>query len=320
MPRTLGAVPLPSDHPALAVVAPPRMARLRELLELGPDDPIEADFTGWSKLVLLTDRHAVLFPRDHTQVDSLRREADALRALAPLGLAVVPRVEAEWDDRDLSAYPVVVLQRLPGVLLADVVEEIDATTVVALFGQLGALAAGWHAVDPAEVPDLPRRAGLDAFASLAHTLELGPAETQAAGWALERARALDPVLVHGDLHEGQVLVAPDPPHTVTGIVDWQTSRIDHPFVEFDLGEWGTAMWRAHRSRFPELRRQAWEAYATARSLPNDLGPVFEWYHACSHVRRLVGDRAFPVAHAADVVGTLAEARETVRAALRTLRA
>ncbi len=43
---------------------------------------------------------------------------------------------------------------------------------------------------------------------------------------------------------------PTPPHRLTGILDWQTARVDHPFVEFDLGEWGTALWRGHRVHLP----------------------------------------------------------------------
>jgi aminoglycoside phosphotransferase (APT) family kinase protein len=125
--------------------------------------------------------------------------------------------------------------------------------------------------------------------------------------------------VHGDLHEGQLLVEPDAPHRLTGILDWQTARVDHPFVEFDLGEWGTGIWRAHRTDFPELRRRAWGAYASVRGLPDDLAAVFEWHHACAHARKLLGVQAFPVAHGPGVVGTLDEARDRVRAALREIR-
>lgn len=314
-----GAVPLPPDHPALAVIAPPRLRRFRERLELGPDDPIEADFTGWSKLVLLTPTQAVLFPRDHTQVDALRREATALQAVGALGIPVVPTVRSMWEDPAVSAYPVVVLDRLPGVSLAGLVEQVPLGVLGDLFAELGHLAAGWHGVDPAEVPSLPRRASLDAHTTLADELELDPEEATAATWALERARQLDAVLVHGDLHEGQLLVETDPPHRLTGILDWQTARVDHPFVEFDLGEWGTAIWRAHRTDFPELRRRAWHSYAAERGLPEELAAVFEWHHACAHARKLLGIRAFPVVHGEGVVGTLDEARARVRAALRAIR-
>lgn len=309
---------LPPDHPALAVIAPPRMRRFRELLGLGDDDPIEADFTGWSKLVLLTPTQAVLFPRDHTQVEPLERDVAALRAIAGLGVAVVPTVQAVWDDPSVSAYPVVVLDRLRGTGLDGLVEDMPLAQLGDLFAELGAQVARWHDVDPARVPSLPRREPLEGVTTLAGELELDPEEARAAEWALLRARELDPVLVHGDLHEGQLLVEPEPPHALTGILDWQTARIDHPFADFDFGEWGTAIWRGHRRDFPLLRRRAWDAYAARRGLPDDLAAVFEWHHATAHARRMLGHRQFPVAHAEGVVGTPAEARDRVLAALRAV--
>jgi aminoglycoside phosphotransferase (APT) family kinase protein len=309
---------LDKAHPALAVIAPPRLDRFRARLGLGDDEPIDADFTGWSKLVLLTSRHAVLFPRDHTQVEALARDVVALRAIEPLGLPCVPVVRDVVDDRSISAHSVVVLDRLPGRPLDQLVEEMPLESLGDLFAELGRLAAGWHSVDPALVPALPRRASLDASSALVEELELDHHLARRAVAALERARSLDAVLVHGDLHEGQLLVDPEPPHALTGVLDWQTARVDHPFVEFDLGEWGTALWRAHRRGFPELRRRAWEAYADARSLPPDLGPVFEWHHACAHARKVLGIDPFPVPHGADVVGTVDEAREAVVRALHAL--
>jgi aminoglycoside phosphotransferase (APT) family kinase protein len=305
-------VSLPPDHPALAVIAPPRLARFRDLLGLGADDEISADFTGWSKLVLLTADRALLFPRDHTQVAALRREVIALEAVNRLEVPAVPHLHAVWDDPSLSAYPVVVVERLPGVSLADLVEEMPLAALADLFAELGRLAARWHELATDLVPGLPRQSTLDAHTTLARELELDDQEARTAARALERARDLEPVLVHGDLHEGQLLVVPDPPHALSGILDWQTARVDHPFVEFDLGEWGTALWRAHRRDFPELRRRAWDAYALARGLAADLAPVFEWHHACGHAHKMLGG---PSVHGEGVVGTLADARAQVRTAL-----
>ena len=294
------------------------MPRFRALLGLTEDDPIEANFTGWSKLVLLTSTQAVLFPRDHTQVDALQRDVTALRAMEALHLGVIPRVRAVWDDPEVSALPVVVVDRLLGTGLDALVERLPRPVLGDLFAELGALVARWHEVDPDAVPALPRRVPLEGVTTLADELELDPREARAATRALARAASLDPVLVHGDLHEGQLLVEPAPPHRLTGVLDWQTARIDHPFVDFDLGEWGTAIWRGHRAHFPELRRRAWDAYAAVRGLPQDLAAVFEWHHATAHARRLLGHRNFPVAHGDGVVGTLEEARSRVRDALRAL--
>ena len=268
--------------------------------------------------MLLTPTQAVLFPRDHTQVEPLQHDVVALEAMAGLDIEVVPTVQAVWDDPSVSAYPVVVLDRRPGIGLDALVEELPLDVLGDLFAELGSYVARWHQVDPDQVPTLPRREPLEGVTTLAAELELDPQQAEAAAWALDRARELDPVLVHGDLHEGQLLVEPAPPHALTGILDWQTARIDHPFVDFDLGEWGTAIWRGHRRDFPELRRRAWDTYARARGLPDDLAAVFEWHHATNHARRLLGRRTFPVAHGPGVVGTLEEARERVVAALEAI--
>ena len=66
------------------------------------------------------------------------------------------------------------------------------------------------------------------------------------------------------------------------------------------------------------RRRAWAAYASERSLPADMGPVFEWHHATSHARKLLGLTSFPVVHPPSVVGTITEARAAVVAALEDL--
>ena len=42
---------------------------------------------------------------------------------------------------------------------------------------------------------------------------------------------------------------------VTGILDWQTARVDHPFTDFELGESQKTIWRRHRASFPTLRRR-----------------------------------------------------------------
>ena len=295
---------LPPDHPALAVVAPPRLARFRELLQLGSEDEIAADFTGWSKLVLLTADRAVLFPRDHTQVEPLRREIVALEAVNRLDVPAVPRLHAVWEDPGLSAHPVVVLDRLPGIPLAAIVEHLPVDLLADLFAELGrarrplARPRPRPRADPppprqrlpttppsrrssSSMPDKPgpRPMRWPEPGSSNRSWCMVICTKASCSWTLSRPTAL------------------------TGILDWQTARVDHPFVEFDLGEWGTALWRGHRAAFPELRRRAWDAYARERGLPDDLGPVFEWHHACAHARKRLGIDAFPVEHGPDIVGT-----------------
>ena len=325
-------MPFHPDDPLLAVVSPPRVERFRKLVGIGPDDPVTADFAGWSKLVILTPDLAVLFPRDHTQVEPLRREVDALRTVAAARLPQIPEVVAVWEDVGISPYPVAAIRRLPGTILEGVLDRLDVEVIGGLLEQIGRLAARWHAVFPGPLAERPprtlahRKAADEILGSGPGTpdartlaarvrdrLRLDPDEERRARAAIERARTLDPVAVHGDVHEGQVLVDPEDGFAVTGILDWQTALVDHPFTELDLGEWGPTIWRRHRAFFPELRRRYWNVYAEARGLPDDLGPVFEWVWAVSHAMRLADEKAEP-----EVTGDLEEAIGRVRDATRAL--
>ena len=207
---------------------------------------------------------------------------------------------------------------MPGDPLDTLVESMSADELGHLFEQLGRRVARWHTIGAADAEALGGRDGFAPVVAHAATLDLTPDERRWSDRAAEIAGGLPRVLVHGDVHEGQLLVEPDPPHRLTGILDWQTARVDHPFVDFDLGEWGTAMWRGHRAGFTELRRRAFAAYAAERDLDPIVGVAFEWFHACSHDRRLVGAGSFPVVHPPAITGTPAEARAAVIAALRAL--
>ena len=78
------------------------------------------------------------------------------------------------------------------------------------------------------------------------------------------------MFVHGDIHEDQLLAVG---RELTGILDWETARVDHPFWDFDLGEWGTGLWRRHRRDFSRLWSVAWQSYANERSLDADPAPL-----------------------------------------------
>jgi aminoglycoside phosphotransferase (APT) family kinase protein len=306
------------DHPALAVFAPPKLAALRERLGIGPDAAITADFTGWCKLVLLTEDLAICVPRDHTLVEPMRREIAALELVGDLRIPSVPVIREVVEDTSLSVYPILVCERMPGIGLDRLVESMASEDLGRLFEDLGRRTARWHEIPVADAAVLGHRDGLAPVVAYAASLHLAADERRWTDRAVEIADALPRVVVHGDIHEGQLLVDPDPPHELTGILDWQTARVDHPFVDFDLGEWGTAMWRGHRVGFVELRRRAFAAYAAERGLSPAVGAAFEWFHACSHARRLSGDGNFPVVHPPGITGTPAEARAAITTALRTL--
>jgi aminoglycoside phosphotransferase (APT) family kinase protein len=105
------------------------------------------------------------------------------------------------------------------------------------------------------------------------------------------------VLVHGDIHDDQLLADGD---RLTGIIDWETARVDHPFWDFDLGQWGTGLWRRRRRDFSALWARGWRAYALARGLDVGSGPL-EAAFRLRHTLRLLGDPGDPA-----VDGTIEE--------------
>lgn len=276
-----------SADPLLAVLAPPHVREFLAAAEVDADE-LEFDFTGWSKRVVLSPDRAFLFPRDHHNVDALRHEVDALRAVGAAGLDEVPRLLEVWDGCEWSPYPVVTVTRLPGASLDDQLGAVPLDRLAPILRDVARLAAGWHVVDPQRVSERPSskdwhtgsiRHLLDpatdpdaAAAQVAGALDLSDAAETRVVEALQVARTLDLVLLHGDLHEAQLLVDHD--LELTGVVDWQSAHVGHPYEEFDFGEWGTAIWRTSRAQLPGLAVEQWRAYGQERGLPDEHERAF----------------------------------------------
>jgi aminoglycoside phosphotransferase (APT) family kinase protein len=260
-----------------AVLVPPQEARFAALT--GADTGrLVLNVAGWNKLVLLDHDRVFLFPRSASGVEWFKREIAAYRALAGTGLSVVPRLLGRWEDEEIYPFPFAAVTRLRGEVPAD---------PAALVEPLGRAIARWHELDPPPLGGArpPRhheaahhrwlRRALDPDTSAGAAAEaaerLGRPD-RAPAWAglLASAARLAPVLVHGDIHEDQLLAEGD---RLTGIIDWETARVDHPFWDFDLGEWGTGLWRRHRRDFGALWERGWRAYATTRGLDTDSRPL-----------------------------------------------
>jgi aminoglycoside phosphotransferase (APT) family kinase protein len=263
--------------PLWAVLIPPQLDRFRALVELG-DAPLAVDFTGCNKYVVLTEDRVFLFPRQANNVEWFERELATYRALEPLGLMVVPRLTGEWRDDAVYPFPFAAVTRLHGV---------HPTDARSLLDQLGRAVAQWHQITPPELPGARPPAHHDRPDTHWLRRALNPATTRdAAAEAADRlghrerltqwTELLDAgarhqhVLVHGDIHEDQLLVVDG---QLTGILDWETARVDHPFWDFDLSEWGTGLWRQHRHEFSRLWSIAWQSYARERGLNTDAAPL-----------------------------------------------
>ena len=187
----------------------------------------------------------ICFLETRTAWSGLKR-ASPYRLLEPLKLPVVPRLLEEWRDQTAYPYPFAVVSRLPGTHPADASDLIDP---------LYRFVAQWHDLEPAEIHGsrppahhdradnrwlrraLEPRTARDAVAEAADRLHC---ESRVESWSrrMEEAAKLSRVVVHGDIHEDQLLVVDG---QLTGILDWETTRIDHPFWDFDFSQWGTEL-------------------------------------------------------------------------------
>jgi aminoglycoside phosphotransferase (APT) family kinase protein len=265
------------EQAVAAVLVPPQLKRFRELCEV--DGPIEPRFDGYTKHVLLTEDRAFLFPRNHTIVDQLERECDVY---STVDHPLVAKLLGRWDEPAISPYPFFAVTRLRGASSGTISPEL----LPALAAQLGAAIAVCHdiALDRtpqrlwanawSEPPPAPPNAaecysplrdlgGAEHLAEAAAPL-LSSASRKTLLDALRTVEAMDPVLAHGDLHEGHLLL--DDSGALTGVLDWGFGGVLSPLVDFTCSQWDSASWAVEGS-YGELRRHLWTAYAENRSVP-----------------------------------------------------
>ena len=180
--------------------------------------------TGWNKLVLLDSDRVFLFPRSAIGVEWFERELAVYRALAKTQLGVVPRLLGRWEDPEIYPFPFAAVTRLRGEVPAE---------PEALIEQLGDVIACWHELEPPALAGARPPHHHDAAHHRWLRRALNPATSaeaaaeaadrlgrpgRASAWAdlLASAAQLAPVLVHGDIHEDQLLADGG---RLTGIID-----------------------------------------------------------------------------------------------------
>ncbi|MGW0661872.1 phosphotransferase family protein [Streptodolium elevatio] len=251
--------------PAAPLLDPARLGTWLDGLGLAPGEPVEHSALSGGKsnamFQIRRGEHAWVLRRpagvalDRAE-DGLRREFRILTALADTPVPH-PRAVAFCDDRGVLGSAFYLMARVEG--FAPFPEAIPAS-----FGTAGtpgtpgtppgsspgreiglAMAdtlADLHALDPQAVGlgDLGRPDGF-------HERQVGRWMKQLSGYPEQGTLpgvevvtswlgknlppAFTPVLMHGDYHFGNVLLAPDPPPRVTAIVDWETATIGDPLLD-----------------------------------------------------------------------------------------
>lgn len=186
-----------------------------------------------SELVLRRDP-----PGRPSEPGVIEREARALTLAAAAGLAV-PELLFTSAGPGLGA-PGMVMRRVAGETIARRIlrDEQYGPARELLVGQLGAFAAGLHAIEPPAGFPNP-----DPVAELTATLATFDAHSPVFDLAIDRLTAKpppprDPVLLHGDLRLGNVIVGAD---GLRAVLDWELTHLGSPAE--DLGWLCVKAWR-----------------------------------------------------------------------------
>jgi aminoglycoside phosphotransferase (APT) family kinase protein len=161
---------------------------------------------------------------------SMRLEADAMRAAERAGLPV-PRVLLDDDGTKLGTAGLV-MARVPGETLARRILRDDefAPARSVLTGDLARFLAGFHAIDPAEVPGAIEVDALAQYWAAYEMVEDRSATFEKTyDWLIaNRPARTATTLVHGDLRMGNVIVGPD---RLNAVIDWELVHLGDPLED-----------------------------------------------------------------------------------------
>jgi hygromycin-B 7''-O-kinase len=236
--------PAPDDWPALRRGFDGWPAVMREICArhgLGTRQLAPAG--SGTNVVFTTTHHVVkLFPPMWS--DLAAGERAVLHHLAGRLSLDTPQLVA---DERLDAWRYLVMTRLPGVLLDQVWDTLDAADRQFLSAQLGGALRELHAVPPGALVDVPvlagrwsrlvsrsadetiahhRRQGVDAvwLDRLRHFLRQAPAPCR---------DGFTPVLLHGDVHPWHLLASrEDARWRLSGLIDFDDAMLGHNEYEF----------------------------------------------------------------------------------------
>ncbi len=209
---------------------------------------------------------------------AMGREAQAIAAAQAAGLAV-PQVLVSSDEAELLGSAGLVMRRVPGETIARRILRDDQfePARTALTGQLAEFAAGLHSLPllaglPAPDPLSDLRATLAEFAALGQVSEVFELALRTLASDPPSSRA--PVIVHGDLRLGNLIVGP---LGLSAVIDWELVHAGNPAE--DLGWLCVRAWRfggAGAAAGVGSREQLLAAYLAAGGAEISLDELRWW--------------------------------------------
>jgi len=96
------------------------------------------------------------------------------------------------------------------------------------------------------------------------------------GWdrVISELAGLKSVLLHADMHDGQLVLQPGAP-VIRGVIDWDNFCAGNPLVDFNTSKWFPDRMWLFRKDFHEMRVEMWQRYLERRGIADPVGRRFE---------------------------------------------
>jgi Ser/Thr protein kinase RdoA (MazF antagonist) len=275
-----------------AVLNGEKMPRFCEHYGIDIND-LDVNFEGWGKVALLTKDTVFLFPRTPNGAKRMEGEIEIYQFLSQCNLPFVPKLKDILDDHAISYYKCLALERVHGSLLGSFLPQMSDEQVSTLLTQTASSVALYHECDTSHLPDVCRKEpdiedigsflmdfinqkdiqtllkklekNVSTVLSDLYNLFSDEIAYEHGVTILSEIQKLKPVLVHYDLHEGQIVADEQDPTKLRGIIDWESARLSHPVLDFNFFQWDLPIFD-RTDQFATLREQMWKTYAKERGL------------------------------------------------------
>lgn len=251
-------------------------------------------FSGWHKRILIANDKVFLFPREPQFQRGVDIESSIYHEFSQIDAVALPQLIEKVIDPEISGFPFIVTTKLEGKPFSEFIDDISIEDLELFLLELTNLIVKWHSIpqdmissliktrfreqesvmnlstilDYLSVPDRYKEAISFVLNELNDYIIFTKTEIEAISQVVARVSSLSYTLVHGDIHEDQILVEKKESNLrITGILDWESARFANPIQEFNFGEWGLQIWKFKNS-FAQLRRSIWNAYCKARNIEN----------------------------------------------------
>jgi len=257
------------DSSVLGVLNHSQFEKFYERFNLLPTQ-IKANFNGWRKLILYTEELFFMFPRDPRGVEWLEKEAMAYKAMNDLDIPPVPKLVEIVSDKEISYYDFLVVKKIKGEAYSKYEDELKDEDVKKMLFELAKVISLWYNIDLEDIdisllkkteenttnitiqnwekailnPDQVKEAILYIQGVIEYwgqkynfqALDTLISNDSLSKWSiiLEEIANMNKVLVHGDIHEDQILLESKETMKITGIIDWETVGIMNPIWDFNF--------------------------------------------------------------------------------------